>query len=34
MVLCFDAVVALLGKLPVSRLFQRDPDHTHTSSDG
>ena len=29
-----DAVVALTGKLPVSRLFQRDPHQTHTSSDG
>lgn len=29
-----DAVVALTGKLPVSRLFRRDPDQTHTSSDG
>ncbi|SNR99651.1 Transposase and inactivated derivatives, TnpA family [Hymenobacter mucosus] len=29
-----DAVVALTGKLPVSRLFQRDPGQTHTSSDG
>ena len=29
-----DAVVALTGKLPVSRLFQRDPNQTHTSSDG
>jgi len=29
-----DAVVALTGKLPVSRLFQRDLNQTHTSSDG
>ncbi|SHM24284.1 Tn3 family transposase [Hymenobacter psychrotolerans] len=29
-----DAVVALIGKLPVSRLFRRHPDQTHTSSDG
>ena len=29
-----DAVIALTGKLPVSRLFQRDPAQTHTSSDG
>jgi hypothetical protein len=29
-----DAVVALTGKLPVSRLFQRAPGQTHTSSDG
>ncbi|GAA4394137.1 Tn3 family transposase [Hymenobacter koreensis] len=29
-----DAVVALTGKLPVSRLFQRHPEAVHTSSDG
>nr|WP_246399150.1 Tn3 family transposase [Hymenobacter luteus] len=29
-----DAVLALTGKLPVSRLFRRDPSQTHTSSDG
>lgn len=29
-----DAVVALTGKLPVSRLFQREPGQPHTSSDG
>ena len=29
-----DAVVARPGKLPVSRLFQRAPGRTHTSSDG
>jgi len=29
-----DAVIALTGKLPVSRLFQRDASQTHTSSDG
>ncbi|GAA3977044.1 Tn3 family transposase [Hymenobacter antarcticus] len=29
-----DAVIALTGKLPVSRLFQRAPGQTHTSSDG
>ena len=29
-----DAIVALTGNLPVSRLFQRSPGHTHTSSDG
>ena len=29
-----DAVVALTGKLPVSRLFRRDPNQTHTFSDG
>lgn len=28
-----DAVLALTGKLPVSRLFRRDPSQTHTSSD-
>ena len=29
-----DAVVALTGKLPVSRLFKRHPEVVHTSSDG
>jgi len=29
-----DAVVALIGKLPVSRLFKRRPEAVHTSSDG
>ncbi len=29
-----DAVVALIGKLPVSRLFKRHPEAVHTSSDG
>ncbi len=29
-----DAVVALTGKLPVSRLFKRHPEAVHTSSDG
>ncbi len=29
-----DAVVALTGKLPASRLFQRHPETVHTSSDG
>ena len=29
-----DAVLALTGKLPVSRLFRRDSSQTHTSSDG
>ncbi|WP_083322613.1 Tn3 family transposase [Hymenobacter lapidarius] len=29
-----DAVIALTGKLPVSRLFQRHPEAVHTSSDG
>ena len=29
-----DAVVALTGKLPVSRLFRRHPEVVHTSSDG
>ena len=29
-----DAVIALTGRLPVSRLFQRDSAQTHTSSDG
>ena len=29
-----DAVVALTGRLPVSRLFQRHPEAVHTSSDG
>ena len=29
-----DAVVALAGKLPVSRLFRRHPEAVHTSSDG
>ena len=29
-----DAVLALIGKLPVSRLFKRHPEVVHTSSDG
>jgi TnpA family transposase len=29
-----DAVIALTGKLPVSRLFKRHPEVVHTSSDG
>lgn len=29
-----DAVIALTGKLPVSRLFRRHPEAVHTSSDG
>ena len=29
-----DQIVALMGKLPVSRLFRRVPDQLHTASDG